>query len=712
MSNPANILDKYRSHSIHYILTVSNETENIRKILNPQTSESNGGFLSNIVGKRLGDDIGNNVYLLVDSRKTSEFSIPSVSFTTLMGAKSDPAQTAIIGGTVDIQIVDPSGIGFFNYLRYLTFEKLNTDLSGLCFCLHIMFVGHTDDGGSEIVSTTGIPLMMNATFEMSEYTTRGAIYNLAFCASSMQIDTSISSISSIPNAISYEIKDSLLGNAIQSFENQLNIASRTTYLKYNPTILDASETYNEPQVKSTKKDEPKRNGRLVQYMITIPEHWFYFTIPTAADRNQELKFDSNGKPTNVPGKNASDQKLPGSHAVTSPSTTAQEAIANLLHLSPEVTGLFNADKQKNGSGKLFKIATSVTSNSDVMLIHFDIIEYSVPNVNKTKGDVEDTTGVSNDSVKSTVQDSKIPPKEGSIEFDYIFSGKNTDIIDFSIHVENMFIGLMTRTFSPIRTDDGSVKIDFDQKKKDDISPEIKDQDVVVPQQGKNQPIMPFAQSGKNLDNNSAIAKRNIKDSQKSLENSQEFHKALADLHFASLNNTIKIRGNPWLFSSFMVDSVAPHTQLTTSLKDYLNNVSAEKISKLSAWEYDIKSKSTPKGNGSIVAAHIEHRKYVNKLAKSEKISLAEAQYAKVNIFGPKDYPFSSDIDLPEFKVQLFYDGWYWMSAVKHDFVGSSFTQEITMHALDVYGDNSSFISNMKSQNVATSQNAPKPITKP
>ena len=85
--------------------------------------------------------------------------------------------------------------------------------------------------------------------------------------------------------------------------------------------------------------------------------------------------------------------------------------------------------------------------------------------------------------------------------------------------------------------------------------------------------------------------------------------------------------------------------------------------------------------------------------------MTEAQFAKVNIFGPKDYPFSHDIDLPEFKVQLFYDGYYWISAVKHDFAGSSFTQELTLHALDIYGDNSKFLDNMKAQNKQIADNS-------
>lgn len=677
MSNPPNILDQFRSHSIHYILSVSNNTESIRKILNPGNS-TEAGFLANIQGKALGDDIGDGVYLLVDSRKTSEFSIKSVNFKSNLIPTVGNYASALISEVIEIQLEDPSGVGWFNYLRYLMDFKLKTDIKGMQFCLHFIFIGHTENGSSQIVKTVGIPMINYASITMADYTTRGALYNMGFVNISTGMADSLPDFSKLQNGINIEIKNSLLGNAIQAFENQINVKNRNFYLKSNPIQLNNTKSNEDGQVVD-KNANKKRNGKLVQYMITIPPEWFYFEIATTANKLPETEFNKNGtakEPAQKTANNTS-QKLSTSQFSAMGDETIQNALDKLLKLSPQVSELFNIDKSKKGTGKIYNIVSSFTSDDDIAIIHYDIIEFSMPNVNNTTKEVE-TDLVFN---REQLPNNSVPAD--GIEFNYLFSGKNEDVLDFSIKDLPIFNGLISQSQTGNRA-----KRDIeskDQKAKVDQPTDIPEK-TFIGTTAENQLIVAPPLTKTEKENYAGFANRkDMLGLDNLMANSQYFHKALADIHAVISETNLTIRGNPELFASVTTETVLPHPKLSLSVEEYLINTSPEKIQAATAWKYDINSKSEPKGDGSIVSAHIEYRKHFNKLITELKPAKSKTKHIKVNVYGPKDYPFSNELDLKSYKVQLFYDFWYMASTVSSQFNGHNFTQTIRLHPMAFYG---------------------------
>jgi hypothetical protein len=107
------------------------------------------------------------------------------------------------------------------------------------------------------------------------------------------------------------------------------------------------------------------------------------------------------------------------------------------------------------------------------------------------------------------------------------------------------------------------------------------------------------------------------------------------------------------------------------------------MKELSQWEYGDNKTPTAKGGATIVNAQLEHRKNFLAEIESNK-NFTQAAFAKINIFGPSDTPFSID-DQSKFATQLFYDGWYMITAIEHNFDGSKFTQNLNLTAYQIYG---------------------------
>jgi hypothetical protein len=708
MSNPQNKLDQYRSHSYHFVMVAANNTEAIKNLIDPKVGQSTN-FLAAVQGVRLGQELykDSGAYLVCDTRRISEFMIDNVKFTTYVGGNSSPSDHTSILGTLSMQIIDPSGIGFFNYMKWLCDIGLQTDITGVTFLLHVMFMGHTDSGTTELVDSISIPLIMAGQFNLTQFGTDGGRYELQFVPISGMIGDDFAIYTNLwaGESISIKFSDGLLGNAIQALENKLNKASREYFFKMNPIEKPTDGVVTESQVQSKNPQAKKhKNGRLVQYMITIPEHWFYFKVDSPAAKLYETKFESVKAQkqqqvekqkaeviASVNDQTAKEPKTPATgYYASAANMTIPDVLWALLTACDEVNKLCNLEAKSQGIGKIFKVLTGITSDKDIVLVHFDIVEFNLPDTNGSESDVID---------------SRVPTKTenppGAMIFDYVFSGKNEDILHLDIAVNNLMMGLFSKSnvsVSAIQDIVGKSQV----KNKDE--PEVFDKPMLYKVR-QLQPIVAPPPSYIQYTNNAVSTNKGQANPAKNFQNKQEFHRSLSDLAAANLQPVVKIRGNPDIFKSFVIDSIAPHVNLTESIQTYLNNETID-FNKLTAWDYsrgDTKTRKTPtaKGGATIVAAHLEHRKWVKELIKpvqdqlnsKYKAFIAGGMYVKINIFGPADYPFAEmnagDTYNPlnnSIRTQLFYDGWYFVSAVHNEFSSSSFTQDLQLHTCDLYGE--------------------------
>lgn len=668
MSNPVNPLDKYRSHSVHYILVVGNKTTSIQPYIDT-SSASSAKFLTDVASKKLGEEISKELYLLVDSRRTSEFSISHIDFTTFMTSGVNTSAATVVDAAINMTLLDPSGIGFYNYLKFLIDTKLKTDPTGLVFMLNISFIGHTFEGATEPVDSISIPLIMGDVFSLSEISTKGGVYDLNFFPITATMGSKTSYMQ-LGNNITFKATHSLLGEAIRAFENRLNSISKDFFNNYVPIEKSPDQSISENQVKSNSQSGPKK-GRLVQYMITIPEQWYKFHLPTSPEKVREINFVSNEQ-IDVDSANSSSNTI----LSTVSNDTIQEAINTILLMSSGVTNLASRENKEQGKAKTFKILTSATSDDETVVVHFDVVEYAIKDANNKKPVVSD-----NKSSKS-VSDQNKP--EGAIEFDYIFSGKNTDILDFNLKIDNLYVALLS---NPIVGVEATKQIVGTQNiKKDDDFIKRQDKTTII-NCGDKQPVIATHVPYHASEGMSDYPNRNEKQYSRFINDRLEFHKALSDLQAASISPVLKIRGNPDLLRGFTIDSVAPHIKISNSVKEY-TGYSDEQIDKLSSWEFNTNSNGSvkPSAGATIASAHLDHRKFIEKISNSEKQFLSVGQYAKVNVYSPRDYPFSQEQGLDQqYKVKLFYDGWYLVTAITHNFDGANFTQDLNLVSIDLYG---------------------------
>jgi len=120
-SNP---LDSFRSYSYHFILTAGSTTETFRRMI------GGGGraLLSAIQSKKLGDEFqvdGNSAYLIVDTRRFSQYSITDVEMEHIYGT-GDKNNPTVPANSMKVRLIDTTGLSFFSFMMDLFRNKLKT----------------------------------------------------------------------------------------------------------------------------------------------------------------------------------------------------------------------------------------------------------------------------------------------------------------------------------------------------------------------------------------------------------------------------------------------------------------------------------------------------------------------------------------------------------------------------------------------------------
>lgn len=706
MSFPRNPLDKYRSYSYHNILLVANNTESLRPYLSADPT-LDAAAMTAIQATAQGEAINvpgvaGQTFLVLDSRRTSNFSIREFNYTTAPGVGT-ASQTHIYVGTLNMVIVDPDGINFINYLRYLVDEKLKSDFFGIHFVLKTIFVGHTHDDTTEVVTTSAIPLMMHdLEFDVSY---REGIYNLKFVPLMQNVAVMVKQYAIVNNARSIQAEDGKLGTIIKSFENRLNESYRDWYQKCNIAIKKAGDT-DEQQIGKT--------GRLVQVMITIPKEWEQFPVDANFDQTIERNFAAEKKKRDEEAKakqDAADKEREKqiSDAVKAgetkekaesrikrqiisfnPVMTVYDILADIFKLCPEVNKLAAKKAVEDNKVKLFKTLSSITSNEEVIVVHFDCVEFEVPNVTLDK----DKSSNFDKWFTTTAAGERMPLN--SLTFDYIFSGRNTDILDFSLKMQMGQLLLMNNATKMGTTAHRAVN---NQKSQADAPETLEKKNTVFVRE--NDPITFPPQTNDQRTNFAFMQEKVNVDAQRQHQKDRtEWLSAVAFMHgSSSLNVKMNIRGNPNLLNKYVVDTIQEHCvpeniKLVDLLKDEKSFRENSVLGNDQAWQ-DKKQKYREALDkyfaDNVIAAFKEQT--VNESDINGPKAHTYPFFVKVNVFAPNTLDFGSTTRTLDGSTgtytKFWYDGWYMVFQIDSKFADGVFTQELTIGAFDLYGPETS-----------------------
>lgn len=643
-----NPLDSFRSFSYHFILTAGSTTEVFRKMI------GGGGksFLAAIQSKNLGEEFeieGQKAHLVVDTRRFSQYSITDVEMEHMYGT-GDYNNPTVPVSMMKIRLIDTTGLSFFSFMMDLFRNKLKTSRLSAFFMLTILFVGHRYDGTTEVITTCNIPLvllMMGFTFNHT-----GSEYEIEFMeiegapqrGGPTQLINNMGSVRSISSK-------NTIGDLISALEVSLNRQSLEYYQKYVNTAV-------------TKGESLSNIGKLVQYMITLPEEWARFEADLAqpATNGKQISFSSTDVVT--------------------------DAIKKILEKSTAFLKLASTEKVKNGEGLVFKTVTNITSGQSTYLIHFDIYPHSMPKVNKTTGQVSPGRGQVNVDV---------PDNKNILTYNYIFTGKNSHIEDLKIQYNpesavaldiNVDIG-PSRFLSNAekgQTREGAKEASSGASTKSiDFSPLLRPGDPIFPVKTQNQ-----------LNNGAAqyTDPKEAKDARGALQSKQEYDKNYAAMHFlSSISMDMTIRGNPNIIKKF-----ADRNE-RGGIPQHFDVINADQLKELAGG-----------GNATSVFSSIQSTlssyklsyiaQYVRPRIKSLEENNGAAGDALINGADVSVYPLFVRLDIraPDvdwtgnfldvtrpYSNKFFFDGDYMVLFIKTTFNSGRFSHLMTMIPYDVDG---------------------------
>lgn len=669
MSIPVNPLDKFRSYAYHHILIAADSTEAMRFLTDPAMSDmQQQDLFSNLqLGKRCpinGSSAG--FFMICDTRQNSYFSINEISYSSVLtsGAAS---WSGTITSMVDMKLSDPSGVSFLNYIKYITDDQLKISLCNITFLLKTIFVGHTDAGTTETVYQNAIAMLL---FDMTlSPSHQGSTINAKFVPLMNGAVVNIQDYSKIFDIPGINSKTNRLKDAMKSLEDTLNSKSRKWYKDIQLNIINSNE--------ESKKVKPSSGyGKLVQYMISVPDDWDAFKVIGVYDKMSETKFKSGGGRGEVNAKGV----YIGLHTTTE--TTILDVIEMILKQSNDVQKLASNEARADKNVKSYKILTNLTSDDDTVTIHYDIVNYSIPNVE----DDSDKNGKTPDKVDKT-NAVKIT-ENGKIEFDYIFSGKNTDIINFDMKVNNVNILLADNL---VLGDKHTKESQKDQKNNPKDDTKTGQKDVIVIRMKEKDPICPPAKSGSQQSNMAWVTETDER--QDAVKARQQFIYNMSMGHgISSFNVIMKIRGNPNLYKQFAEAQIPPHVKMIDNLNDvnYITNNDAF----VNGTNNQFLSQNDVQSYLKFKDEVIQKKQAVESKNQATGTPSTYPFFVKMNIYG-QDYDVldKSENAFSQFKPfqRMWYNGYYHLFSIDHHFVNGDFYQELLLGAVpyDLYGQEES-----------------------
>lgn len=643
MSNPQNILAKYRTYSYHHILiacdneaaasyirssnrlSVFRDFNEARAVIIEEGKIVQLDTTGEADGKPDKIAVGNYV-IIINGMIDTSFVIRDVEWFTTTAASTDQhdRHTSIaVEGKMTIE--EPRGMRFMNVLNGAC-DLLQSDATGVIWMLKTIFVGHGINNNVEfsdhITDLRPLEFMMydcTGTFDIT-----GGVYEISFAGSSNGA-ARFPQFSRVAQNISFTPTDNLLSTSMAILEDNMNAQS-----EQNRTcvIEKLKEAYSEENVDVSVLD----NFRLVKYRIILEPPY----VDQKGKGNSEYVIDGL--------TNLEKDKTTGQGPFKwGPMSTVEQAIRHIMDRCSRV----KQDRTEGDQEKFkysWKIHSEITmlgreatnpalddaTDSEIVLVVYRIRRHAELSNKTVKRVLEGITGET-----EAVSQRKI--KENLITFDYFFTGKNTDIINFDLKME-MGLAFLQTIGSTNNLGTGTYQITGTDL--DDIS--LNSTTIVaaenakdagnVSQDGKNKskifirsktPIFPAT----NVNN---VRDKNIRGELPMSEYSARLSKHAA---LESVEAIITIHGNPYLMSqtnrrSSDVISAADDRDLSTIIQN---------------WE------SLP-------------------------------ALVKINIFMPASSATPSSTSKFD-RVPFWYDGYFYLWGMDHKFANGEFTQDLHILAL-------------------------------
>lgn len=663
-----NRLDEFSSYSVHYILLATRTTT---EALDFVDEKKNTETLANIekvqkLGEAVPSKHPDSVFLVIDTRRFSQYTIDNLKYEVLVNGLERPGGSpGNLSTQVTMNILDSNGITFINFLQWLIDKKMKTNFDGMVFMLRVLFVGHRPDGKTETVQTVTIPMHLfkmevNLDFAKGVYACE-FMPNVNFDAK--RHDRWLN----IGNASSYFTghHTNNLGDIIDNFERTLNEASALFHKQAN-TILDERGV--------GERNSQNRFGRVVEYMITIPKEWRNFTY-TGSGTSSALETifkavadkESKGR-TNVQVQNG--QPLDTNLAVPVGSTIPQ--VLDIILKQVFQVSKLGAGDPTSDSVTFFKYLVGITSDETRFIIHVDVIEFVVPK-SLVELQKQGLTTNADKFYKSGPGGVRIP--NNYAEFDYTFTGKNKDVLNFDMKMQDLTWMLAANMNLGPEALPGVREYQNDKK-----GVKVNRQGELV-QARPYDPLLLPKQTAEELQNFANYASLMPK-TDDPVESSQKYTRNLSMYYAASpITAIMTIKGNPAIMTKFNVGTFLKHDPVESN---GVGVVTRDKSAYLKDLEERILKGNVGLGGEKVLESSGTNSYRLKSLG--DQSYTAAPVFVKVNIKGPNvDFQTHDTIKGQDFAKEILEDNYYVVMKVTNNIEGGMFTQTLELYSHNIFG---------------------------
>lgn len=416
MSNPANPLAKYRSYSYHHLLIACNSTTAVERLttstdLNTliENRDPQSKYKKHYVGKKqvgdafVEDDDGAGEYvILINSITDAEFFIDDVNWTTIISPSGSMTATTSVVTEGSIKVLEPAGGRLFKVIQDM-FVELRTDGTTTQWLLKTVFVGYPMDINVTepqiIQDTKPFPFML--TDIKAEHTEVGSVY-----------DFSIVGINNGASKLPYSGRVHELSQTFKYDAPDL----LSVFGALQETIKNEYQIFYDKYVKENLKDAGTLNPIPVTYVFGL--HPLY--------QSKEYEINQNSNTLSDTGTNDS-----ASTFAFPPKSHIEGNIQMILNKCTKIkddgldgitgSGLTEWDG-KRALPKIYSTITVEAPTKENKNGKYEVLFYIAPR--EIIQSPFDSTTVGEDVDRRNV-----------IEFDYLFTGKNIDILEFNMNIE-------------------------------------------------------------------------------------------------------------------------------------------------------------------------------------------------------------------------------------------------------------------------------------
>ena len=551
MANFENPLDRFHTYSYYHILVACTTTD-VAESIKTSTFLNLGRRTQSIEekykvrgitadGKEIDKDHPNRIgrySILFNGSTDAEFSITNVKWNTVLYPVNDENAYTTIATEGKMEIQEPRGARFLNLINNVVHE-FGISAESVIFSIKTIFVGRTNTGTAvKTEDITNIPPLMFTLYDLTaEFDMVGSTYEVTFVP--------------LSNGAAKMSQYNLATNQITSFNLNAKSSLVSALDLFSQKINTIYGDYAKDVVKQSGKKES--DFTFMVYSIT------YDDIYRDETRYKIDNFEDQTKTT-------LDGEIPISFG---DDATIESALNKIMKHCTGVIADGNGESKHNNNNKKdnikygYKILSSVQSfastNKDSkeetvnVVVNYRIVRYALP----TQSIIE---------LAFTGDETSELLKNNSLILNYIWTGKNKDILEFDMRLAAgvAFLQLLTTTNNIPKDNSDPTKASKAQLPSarggtllgQNSSTENPNKKSKSNEQNKTQKtLLTFPSNDKNNDT------RNTKKPYSSLT----FNNLLG--RFAALegmDTSVKIRGNPIFFSNFInTPSIFNNPELST-----------------------------------------------------------------------------------------------------------------------------------------------------